>query len=248
MIHLRALPGSPAFAGSFDEVIAAAVADAAAIRDGGAQGLVFENFGDRPFRKNTSDPETIAAMTWAIAAVRREVDLPFGVNVLRNDGLSALGIAAATGAAFIRVNILTGAMLTDQGIIEGAADVLMRRRAAVAPHVAVFADHLVKHAVPLAPIDAKQSAKDLRLRGMADAVIVTGIETGQPADPQRIAELRAILSDAPLLAGSGVTPQSAASFTEADGVIVGTSIKRDGHVDAPVDRARVEAIVAAFAR
>lgn len=246
MIHLRALPGSPSFAGSFDEVLEAAVADAVAILEGGACGLVFENFGDRPFRKNTSNATTIAAMTWAIAAVRREVNLPFGVNVLRNDGLSALGIAAATGAAFIRVNILTGAMLTDQGIIEGEADVLMRRRTAVAPQVAVFADHLVKHAVPLAPVDAKQSAKDLRLRGMADAIIVTGIETGQPADPKRIAELRTILPDAPLLAGSGVTAQSAASFAEADGVIVGTSIKRDGHVDAPVDRARVEAVVAAF--
>ena len=88
----------------------------------------------------------------------------------------ALAIAAATGAAFIRVNVHTGAMLTDQGIIEGDAYATLRRRAALAPEVLIFADHLVKHAVPLGDVDPVQAAKDLRLRGLADAVIVSGIE------------------------------------------------------------------------
>jgi membrane complex biogenesis protein, BtpA family len=246
MVHLRPLPGSPAYNGSFSEVIDAALADAVAIRDGGAQGMVFENFGDRPFRKNTSDPETIAAMTWVIAAVLREVNLPFGVNVLRNDALSALGIAAATRAAFIRVNILTGAMLTDQGIIEGPAADLMRRRVVLGPQIAVFADHMVKHAVPLAQVEPLQSARDLRLRGMADAIIVTGSETGKAAPPRRITELQTALGDTPLIAGSGVTSASASSFSDADAIIVGTSLKRGASVAAPVSRGRVEEIVAAF--
>jgi hypothetical protein len=178
-------------------------------------------------------------MTSVIAELRREVRLPFGVNVLRNDALSAIAIAAATGAAFIRVNIHTGAAVTDQGIIEGDAYATLRKRAALAPEVLIFADHLVKHAIPM----GEMSAKDLRLRGLADAIIVTGTETGAAADPSRLRELREVV-DAPLLVGSGLTADNAAQFADADGAIVGTSIKTDGRVDA----AKVDAVVRAFKR
>jgi membrane complex biogenesis BtpA family protein len=180
-------------------------------------------------------------MTRVIVQVAQEIRLPFGVNVLRNDALSALAIAAATGAAFIRVNVHTGAMVTDQGIIEGDAYTTLRKRASLAPDVLLFADHLVKHAAPLAAVDEVQSARDLRLRGLADALIVTGAETGAAADPARLATLREAV-DAPLLVGSGLTAGNAQTFRDADGAIVGTSVKRDGFVDA----ARVEAVVRAF--
>ncbi len=240
MIHLDALPGAPLFA-SLDAVVDAALRDGRALRDGGCDGFVVENFGDRPFTRGRVEAETIAAMTRVITQVAGEVRLPFGVNVLRNDALSALAIAAATGAAFIRVNVHTGAMVTDQGIIEGDAYATLRKRAALAPHVLLFADHLVKHAAPLGVVDAVQSARDLRLRGLADALIVTGAETGAAADPTRLRALREVV-DAPLLVGSGMTAENAGSFADADGAIVGTSIKRDGAV--AVDRVR--ALVSAF--
>jgi hypothetical protein len=245
MVHLRALPGAPLFDGSMDAVIDAALADARAICDGGATGIVFENFGDRPFVKNRAAAETIAAMTRVIAEIARAVRLPFGVNVLRNDGHAALAIAAATGAAFIRVNVHTGVMFTDQGVIEGEAAGTLRLRASLAPHVLIFADHLVKHATPQPGVDVAQSARDLRLRGLADAVIVSGSETGAAADPERLALLRDAI-DAPLLIGSGLTATNAQTYANADGAIAGTSIKRDGDVDAPVDARRVEEIVNAF--
>lgn len=153
MVHLRPLPGAPLFGGSLDAVIEAARADVRALATGGCDGLLFENFGDRPFRKTEVDPETIAAMTRVITEARREAPLLFGVNVLRNDPIAALAVAAATGASFIRVNVHTGAMVTDQGIIEGNAGESLRRRARIAPDVAIFADHFVKHASPLAPVD-----------------------------------------------------------------------------------------------
>ena len=178
-------------------------------------------------------------MAYLIGHLRSQIKMPFGVNVLRNDALSALAIAAATGAAFIRVNIHTGAAVTDQGIIEGDAYTTLRKRAALAPHVLIFADHLVKHATPM----GEASPKDLRLRGLADAIIVTGTETGAAADPSRLRELRALV-DAPLLVGSGLTAENAHQFTDADGAIVGTSIKTNGRVDA----AKVDAVVRAFQR
>lgn len=243
MVHLRPLPGAPRYGGSIGEVIDAALADARALARGGADGIVFENFGDRPFAKNRVAPETIAAMTRVIAEVVAEVRVPFGVNVLRNDALAALGIAAATGAAFIRVNIHVGAMLTDQGVIEGEAAETMRRRAALAPDVFVFADHLVKHAVPLA---GSPNVKDLRLRGLADAIIVDGVETGAAVDPERLSAVRRALPDAPLILGSGLTAENAAVYAAADGAIAGTSLKTGGDVDAPVDADRVARLVAAF--
>jgi uncharacterized protein len=235
MIHLGALPGSPLFY-SLDEVIDGAVADARAIRDGGCDGFVVENYGDKPFTRGRVEAETVAAMTRVIAEVTREVRIPFGVNVLRNDALSALAIAAATGAAFIRVNVHTGAMVTDQGILEGDAYATLRKRAALAPDVLIFADYLVKHATPMGEV----SVHDLRDRGLADAIIVTGAATGAAADPERLRQVRAAV-DAPLLLGSGLTPDNAHLF-DADGAIVGTSLKVNGRVDAR----RVGEVVVAF--
>lgn len=240
MVHLGPLPGAPLFA-SLDAVIERALRDALALRDGGCDGFVVENFGDRPFARGRVEVETVAAMTRVIAEIASEVRLPFGVNVLRNDALSALAIAAATGAAFIRVNVHIGAMLTDQGIIEGDAYTTLRKRASLAPDVLIFADHLVKHAMPLADVDPVQSARDLRRRGLADAIIVTGAETGAAADPARLRTLRDAI-DAPLLLGSGLTAQNADQFADADGAIVGTSIQLDGSVDA----ALVAEVIRAF--
>src|SRR5258708_7301806 len=149
MVHLAPLPAAPLYEGSLEDVLARALADAVALAGGGVDALAIENFGDRPFRKNRVDPETIAAMTRVIAEIARSVSLPFGVNVLRNDASAALAIAAATAAAFIRVNVHTGAVLADQGIIEGEAAETLRRRASFAPDVLIFADHDVKHATPL---------------------------------------------------------------------------------------------------
>lgn len=236
MVHLGPLPGAPLFT-SMQEVLDLALDDARALAAGGADALMIENFGDRPFTRGRVEAETIAAMTRVIGEIAREVRLPFGVNVLRNDALTALGIAAATGASFIRVNVHTGAMVTDQGIIVGDAYATLRKRATLAPEVLIFADYLVKHATPM----GEMSAKDLRLRGLADAVIVTGTETGAAADPARLRAVREEI-DAPLLVGSGLTAANAASFGDADGAIAGTSIKTDGRVD----RARVEALVRAW--
>lgn len=241
MVHLAALPGAPGFR-TWDEVIGRAAVDAAAIAGSGCDGFVIENFGDKPFTRGRVEAETVAAMTRVITVIRQHAGIPFGVNVLRNDALSALGIAAATGAAFIRVNVHTGAAVTDQGIIEGDAYTTLRKRAALAPEVAIFADYLVKHATPMGEV----SPKDLRDRGLADAVIITGAATGAAADPALLSALRHALPDAPLVVGSGVDADNAKRFADADAIIVGTASKRGGDVNEPVDGARLTAIVKAF--
>ncbi len=244
MIHLRALPGSPGF-DSWRDVLDRAGADLRALQRGGVNAVMFENFGDVPFGK-TVDSLTVASMTRVIVELASEVSVPFGVNVLRNDSLGALAIAAATGAAFIRVNVLVAAMLTDQGIIEGCAAELLRRRREISCDTLIFADHLVKHAVPLGAYEPMQLAKDLRLRGCADALISTGRETGGEADGGMLRNLRSTV-DAPLLVGSGLNASNARRFaTLSDGAIVGTACKREGILSGPVDENLVRELVTLF--
>ncbi|MCK6572930.1 BtpA/SgcQ family protein [Myxococcota bacterium] len=241
MIHLDALPGAPAYSGDLDLVVSRAVADALVLAEAGFDALMVENFHDTPFFKTDLPPETVAALTRCALEVRRAVPaLPLGINALRNDGVAALAIAVATGAAFIRVNVLTGAMVTDQGLVEGCAADLLRRRAALGSRVAVLADVLVKHAAPLGALDLTQSAQDMVHRGGAQALVVSGTGTGAPTDPDRVRTLRRAVPETPVVIGSGTTAENLRTLA-ADAYIVGTSLKVAGRVD--LDRAR--AVVAA---
>jgi len=247
VIHLLPLPGSPRWAGEMDKIVRSAVADARAYEEGGADTLIIENFGDIPFTKSAVPPETVAAMAVAGAAVRSAVGLPIGFNVLRNDGHSALALCAACGGDFIRVNVLSGAMVTDQGVIEGEAFSLLRKQRELAPHVKILADVLVKHAAPLGDLTIEIAARDTAERGLADALIVSGTGTGVATEIDDVRRVRAACPAATILLGSGVTTSNAASYLEfADGFIVGTSTKRGGDLSKPVDVKRVAALRAAM--
>lgn len=245
MVHLRALPGAPRFEGDFLRVVDQALAEAELLARSGFHGLVIENFNDTPFFPDRVPAETIAAMAIVVREVVKATGLPVGVNVLRNDSMAALAVAATAGAAFIRVNVLTGAMVTDQGLIQGRAHELMRRRQELQAPVAVFADVLVKHAHPLAALPIAQAAEEAVGRGLADALIVSGAGTGKATDLADVQAVRAATPEAPVMIGSGVTAATAAQLrTAADGVIVGTDLKREGRADGPLDPDRVAAFLA----
>ena len=243
VIHLPPLPGSPRWAGDIDQVVRSAVTDARAYAEGGADAVVVENFGDVPFTKNAVPPETVAAMAVAGAAVRGAIELPMGFNVLRNDGLSALALCAACGGDFLRINVLSGSMVTDQGLIEGDAFALLRKQRELAPHVKILADVLVKHATPLGDLPIEIAARDTLERGLADALIVSGTGTGDTTKVEDVRRVRKACPDAPILLGSGVTVANVADYLEcADGVIVGSSVKRGGKLTQAVDAKRVAAL------
>jgi membrane complex biogenesis BtpA family protein len=243
VVHLRPLPGSPRWKGDLRAVIHAAVQDARAYARGGAQALFIENFGDVPFTKGKVGPETVAAMAVAGQAVREAVQLPLGFNVLRNDPCAALALCAACQGAFIRVNVHTGAMLTDQGLIEGNAYETLRYRRQLCPQVRLFADVHVKHAVPLGDWSIANSARDSLERGLADALILSGTGTGLPTDVADVQAVRAACPAAKLWLGSGVTLDNIHHYLPlADGFIVGTSLKVRGNIHSPVDPRRVAAL------
>lgn len=245
MVHLGPLPGAPRYRGDLDAVIAAAITDARTLLDAGFDALMVENFGDAPFFGDDAPKTTIAAMTRVVGAITA-LGAPTGVNVLRNDALGALAVAAATGAGFIRVNVLAGVMFTDQGIIAGRAAEVARLRAALAPEVAVFADVFVKHATPPAGLSLEQATADLWERAGADAIVVSGPATGQAVDRSHLQRVKAAAPEAPLYIGSGADAASAAQLlTVCTGLIVGTAIKVGGITTARVDPQRAQALVAA---
>jgi hypothetical protein len=227
-------------------VLAAALADARALVEGGMDALLLENYRDAPFTAGRVDAATVAAMAVAAAEIRRALPgTPLGVSVLKNDGRSALAIACATDAAFIRVSVHAGAVLADQGIVQSDAYHVLRDRRLLGANVAIFADVQGKHAVSLAPMDVEQEARDLVHRGLADALVVNGKATGEAIPLAEVKRVRGAAPSVPLLVGSGVTPETVAEILSvADAVIVGTSVKRDGDVRKPVDPARVRQLVA----
>ena len=246
MVHLLPLPGSARWAGSMDAVARAALRDAESLAEGGADALLVENFGDAPFTPGRVEPETVAAMAAVAREISRAVGRPLGINVLRSDGRSALAVAVAAGARFIRVNVHVGAVLTDQGIIQGAAHELLRARRLLGADVKILADVQTKHAAPLAVVSLEQEARNCVERGLADALIVSGAATGEPTAPGDLKRVRDTVPGVPLLVGSGATAETAADLLAvADGLIVGTAVKRDGVVSGPVDAARVRRLVEA---
>ena len=256
MVHLPPLPGSPRWEtaeSSMAAVLETAVRDARALVDGGADAILVENFFDAPFAKDAVPPHTVAALTRAVSAVRAAAgdDFPIGVNVLRNDARAAIAVAHVCGAQFVRINVYVGAAVTDQGIIEGAARAaVLYRKELSAANVALFADVFVKHAAQLGDgsVTLEDAAKDAVYRGLADALIVSGTATGAATSPDDVRRAKAAVPDTPVLVGSGFGTQTARALLAAgaNGAIVGTSIKRGGLVNAPVEAGRVRALRAAM--
>lgn len=252
VVHLPPLPGDPAYReGGFPRVLDAARRDAESIAQGGADAIIVENFGSAPFPKGTPDqptpPHAIAAIALAVSMCREVSDLPVGVNVLRNDVRSALGIAAAAGASFVRVNVHVGAYVTDQGVIEGRAfETLRYRRSIEADGVEILADVRVKHATPLAATSVATEVEDCLARGGADAVVVSGTGTGKPVSRALLEDVVRAAGKSPVWIGSGLDPDLAVELAPlVNGAIVGTWIKQAGRVDHPVDVARLRALVQA---
>jgi len=228
VIHLPALPGSAGNTLSLDEIVQQVHGEAGILQDLGFDALLVENFGDVPFRATVVEPHTVAMMSQCLAALG-STKIPIGVNVLRNDPLAALAIAAATWAQFIRVNVHTGVYATDQGTIEGRAEETLQYRQRLGLEVAIFADVHIKHAQPLSQPDIALAAEETAFRGGADAIVVSGSTTGRPAELADLKRVREAVSDRPVYVGSGVTPDNVQQYLElSDGVLVGSCLQAGG--------------------
>jgi membrane complex biogenesis BtpA family protein len=229
VIHLPALPGYPDSAG-LAAVVAHALAELAAYRVGGLDGVLVENEHDWPHRVEAAR-ETVAVMTTVTHALVAAADrFPVGVEILLNDPEASLAVAHASGAGFIRTDYFADEMSRpEHGVMRIApAEVMAYRDRIGAQRVLILADIQVKYAQMLAPRTLGESAREACELG-ADAIVVTGTRTGEPPAPEDVLAAREGSGDCPVLVGSGLAPENARALLEvADGAIVGTSLMRDG--------------------
>jgi membrane complex biogenesis BtpA family protein len=223
------LPGAPANDTTMDELVSFAVSEAGKLEAAGLDACIVENVGDVPLFREHVPPATVAAMAVLVTEVRRATSMHVGVNVLRNACLEALSIAHVCGADFIRCNIVIGAYVADQGIIQGCAAELARLRRALDSEVLVFGDVHVKHAHPLFDVPIEYAAQDLAERGGVDAVIVSGPRSPIPPTFERLETVKQAV-ELPVLIGSGIGLENVKEFYDrADGILLGEpDFKRRG--------------------
>lgn len=232
------------------EVEAKAVEEAKKLQEAGFDAVLIENLGDAPYYPSSVPPHTVAGMTRVGSAIKKYfMSCPgegplLGINVMRNDAQAAIAIAAATGASFVRVNVHSGTMVTDQGLLQGQAHVTVRYRDQINPDCRILADIRVKHAASLVERPLEEEAKELWRRANADALILTGTQTGSVIVPQELRGLHHALPNCPLIAGSGVTPEQASHLLPyIQGIIVGTWLKQDGDINNPISFERAQHFV-----
>lgn len=250
MAHLPALPGSPGHSMNLDEIRTQMLADAKALEAGGVDGLLIENLGDVPYYPDDVPPHTVSFMSALGFEMVRAVDVPVGVSVLWNDAEAGLAVASAIGGEFTRVPVHTGVRVTSGGLVEGAAEKTLRLRDRLSTDVEILADIDVKHSAPLSNTNVDTLLTATVERGGADGVIVTGPSTGEPVDWDQLESIVDRIThrglDVPVFVGSGISEDNVAAILDlADGVIVGTAIKRDGVTDNPVDQSAVESLIEA---
>lgn len=242
VIHVGALPGTPAHSKSIAELIETATHEAKIYRECGVDGIIVENMHDTPYLKGVVGPEIVAAMSIICRAVKAKSGLPVGVQILAAANIEAMAVAHAADLDFIRAEGFTFAHVADEGIIEASAAKLLRYRKMIgAERVEVWADVKKKHS-------AHAITADVSLGTMAEtveffrgnAVIITGNMTGEPPARSDIQEAKAH-TKLPVFLGSGVDVNNFTDFyLMADGFIIGTHFKAHGNWESEVDKKRVE--------
>ena len=245
VVHLKSLPGSPGNYLPLDEIIELAQEDVNNLIFGGVDGIIIENFGDTPFVKDDISKRTLASFTTVVENIEYDRDIKVGINVLRNDGISALSIAEATKADFVRINVLNNVMMyTDQGMIEGKAHEIAQFKNSLNKEIEIYADVFVKHAVPPEGSKIENHTEELIHRAGADVVIVTGDGTGHEINIEDLNKVRDIVPQGKLAIGSGVNEENIEQYLDlADILIVGTNFKVDQDVSKRVDQRSVEQLI-----
>jgi hypothetical protein len=242
MIHVGALPGTPANKLTLARIVADAVREAKIYRSAGLDGVALENMHDVPYLRGGVGPEIVAAMSIVGQAVKAEFGGVTGIQILAAANREAMAVAHAAGLDWVRVEGFAFAHVADEGIIDSCAAELLRYRKQIgAEKIQVWADIKKKHSSHAITADISlgetaHAAEFMR----ADALIVTGPVTGRAPEPADVEEAKAHC-EIPVALGSGMDAANIEKFLpSADAFIVGSAFKRGGHWMNAVDAAMAE--------
>ena len=237
MVHLPSFENIYSLDFNFDETFRISIADALTLKQAGFDAILIENFHDTPFPKSQISDSKLLLISKIVNKITESVSsISIGVNILRNACAQALTVATFNEASFIRCNIWEGAYVTDQGIIEGVAQKIINLRYTLHSEVKVLADVGVKHATPIGKFSLQEAARNAFYRGKADAIILSGKETGQLISLEKLKQFVSDTGFKPIL-GSGLNENNLDSvYSFISGAIVGSSLKYEPkNLHSPID-------------
>lgn len=241
MIHLQALPGTPASYLGVNQLIDQALTDAAVLHLAGVDGLIIENMHDIPYLNRKVGPEITAIMSIIAREIKKNIPLPCGVQVLAGVNQTALAIAKSADLEFIRAEGFVFGHIADEGWMSSDAGELLRYRKLIdAEDVLVFTDIKKKHSSHAITndIDLVETAKAAEYF-LSDGLIITGTSTGIAADLKEIKSVKE-KCNLPVMVGSGITSKNVKRYFKiADALIVGSYFKKDGYWKNDVEYDRV---------
>jgi membrane complex biogenesis BtpA family protein len=235
MVHFPGLPGRPRHdvVKGMDHIVDIVGRDLEALQAADVDGLLFCNEADLPYQLKTG-PEIGAAMAAVIGQLKRDIRVPFGVDVLW-DPVATLAVARATGARFVR-EVFTGVYESDLGLMQPDFGSVAAYRAAIgATDVAIFSNITPEFASAIGDRSIADRARGAVYLGV-DVVLISGVITGTPVNFDDLRIAKAATPEAPVFANTGVRADTVADVLAiADGALVGTSLKVDGVTWNPVD-------------
>lgn len=240
MCHLQALPGDPHYdaAGGMDKVITLALQDLTHLQNGGVDAVMFSNEFSLPYLTKVR-PATTAAMARIIGELRRDIKIPFGVNVLW-DPIASIDLAAATGAVFIR-EIITGVYASDFGLWNTNVGETVRHKMALAPQLRMLYNIVPEAASYLGNRNIVDIAKSTVFNNQPDALCVSGLTAGAETDTQILTTVKKAVPDTVVFCNTGCRLENVErQLAAADGAVVGSTFKIDGQFHNLVDPARVK--------
>lgn len=244
MCHLRALPGDPSYdaKGGMEQVIEYARQEMLALQEGGVDTIMFSNEFSLPYLRKVR-PVTTAAMARIIGEIKKDLTIPFGVNVLW-DPYASLDLAAATGASFIR-EIMSGVYASDFGLWDTNSGEIARHRIETGcQNVKMFYNIVPESAKYVADRDIVEVAKTTNFNCKPDVICVSGITAGSATDMGLLENVKKVLPNTAVFANTGSKPNTIKQILSvADGAVVGTTFKKDGLFDNHADLDRVKAFM-----
>lgn len=241
MCHFQALPGDPYYdaAGGMDKVVDLARRDLAALQVGGVDSVMFSNEFSLPYLTKVK-AGTVAAMARVIGELKRDIKIPYGVNVLW-DPIASIDLAAAVGARFIR-EILTGVYASDFGLWNtNVGETIRHKMATHQKDLRILFNIVPEAASYLGNRTIKDIARSTVFNNRPDVLCVSGLTAGAETDSQILSHVKEIVPNTPVFANTGCRKNTIASqLAVADGAVVGTTFKVDGKFENLVDQKRVE--------
>ena len=239
MVHLGALPGSPLYnkQSGISGLIKEAKKDLEALHSAKFDAIMFGNENDRPYQLKV-DTASTAAAAYIIGVLKREIKIPFGVDMLW-DPMATIALGTATKANFVR-EIFTGSYSSDMGIwAPNAGEALRYKKNLGSDEMLLLFNISAEFAYSQDRRPLPDRARSVVFSSLPDAILVSGQITGEAASMHDLMSVKKALPNTPVLANTGVKHDTVIQVLKtADGCIVGSSLKEDGNTWKPVNPKR----------